>query len=297
VSGASIDRLVENAGLSRLEARALLASVAGRSRAWLIAHGDEVPTPEVARAFEALARRRRDGEPLAYLLGEREFRGLRLAVDPTVLIPRPETEMLVERALELAAAGATLVDLGTGSGAIAIALVHARPDLRVIAGERSPAALRTARRNARALLGESAPIDWREGSWWDVLGPDEACEVAIANPPYIAAGDPHLADLRHEPAEALVSGADGLDDLRLIIAGAPARLRPGGWLLLEHGWDQGAAVRGLLARTGLCKVRTLRDDQGQERVSEGALPDDTWPGDTLPDHTHEAGRTPRNPAP
>jgi release factor glutamine methyltransferase len=278
VSAPSLDRLIENAGLPRREARALLAHATGRSREWLLAHGDEAAPPEAAQAFEALARRRRDGEPLAYLLGEREFRGLRFAVDPGVLIPRPETEMLVDTALELAAPGARLIDLGTGSGAIAVALAHARPDLRLVASDRSAAALRTARRNARALLGAAATtIDWREGGWWTVARAGERFAVAIANPPYIATDDPHLTDLRHEPAHALVAGADGLDDLRVIVAGAPAHLVAGGWLLLEHGWNQGPDVRRLLAQAGFCKVCTLRDDQSQERVSMGEYPDPADP--------------------
>ncbi len=278
MSAPSLDRLIENAGLPRREARALLAHATGRRREWLLAHGDEAAPPEAAQAFEALARRRRDGEPLAYLLGEREFRGLRFAVDPGVLIPRPETEMLVEQALALAGRCARLIDLGTGSGAIAVALAHARPDLRLVASDRSAAALRTARSNARALLGPAASaIDWREGEWWAVAPTGERYAVAIANPPYIAAGDPHLAQLRHEPAQALVAGADGLDDLRAIVAGAPAHLLPGGWLLLEHGWNQGPDVRRLLTDAGLCKVCTLRDDQHHERVSMGQYPDQADP--------------------
>lgn len=265
------DALITAAGLPRREARALLARATDRPREWLIAHGDEPVPPGVAQRFAVLTARRRQGEPLAYLLGEREFHGLRLAVDAAVLIPRPETEGLVDEALARAAPGARVLDLGTGSGAIAIAIANARPDLRVIATDRSAAALATARRNAQALLPRGAGgIDWRTGVWWRALAPDERVAVAIANPPYLAADDPHLAgELRFEPREALVAGLDGLDDLRAIAAAAPAHLEPGGWLLLEHGWTQGPAVRALLQAAGLREVATQPDDQGKDRISLG----------------------------
>ncbi len=274
MSAPSLDALVARAGLPRREARALLAHAAGRPREWLIAHGDEPAAAGLADRFAGLVQRRLDGEPLAYLLGEREFRGLRFAVDRAVLVPRPETELLVDQAIARAAPGARVIDLGTGSGAIAVALAHARPDLRVTATERSRAALALARRNARTLLaaGEDA-IDWREGDWWAAVGPEERFALALANPPYLAPDDAHLdGELRFEPREALVAERQGLADLHRLGAGAVSHLEAGGWLLLEHGWQQGPAVRALLLAAGLCKVVTLHDDQGRERVSLGCLP-------------------------
>jgi len=280
VSALAFDALIDASGLPRREARALLAHAADCSREWLIAHGDEPAPSAVAQRFAAIAARRREGVPLAYLLGVREFRGLRFAVDASVLIPRPETEGLVAEALARAPHGARVVDLGTGSGAIAIALAFARPDLRMIATDRSGAALATARRNAQTLLPRGASaIDWRTGLWWNALATDERVALAIANPPYLAADDPHLAsDLRFEPREALVADADGLADLRTIAAGAATHLEAGGWLLLEHGWTQGPAVRALLQAAGLCKVVTLPDDQGKDRISLGRREDQGRPG-------------------
>jgi len=280
VSALAFDALIAASDLPRREARALLAHAAERSREWLIAHGDEPAPSAVAQRFAALAARRREGEPLAYLLGVREFRGLRFAVDASVLIPRPETEGLVAEALARAAHGGRVVDLGTGSGAIAIAIAIARPDLRVIATDRSAAALATARHNAQTLLPRGASaIDWRAGAWWSALVPGERVALAIANPPYLAADDPHLAsDLRFEPREALVADPDGMTDLRTIAAGAAAHLETGGWLLLEHGWTQGQAVRALLQAAGLCKVVTLPDDQGKDRISLGQRENHACPG-------------------
>jgi len=219
-----------------------------------------------------------DRTPLQYLAGFTHWRTFKLQVSPAVLIPRPETELLIDwvehwlrHHPHAPHHQGHWADLGTGSGAIAIAIARARPDLRVIATDRSAAALATARRNAQALLAAgAAAIDWREGVWWSAIGPDERVALAIANPPYLAADDPHLiGELRFEPREALVAGVDGLADLRTIAAGAPAHLEAGGWLLLEHGWTQGPDVRNLLQAAGLRDVATRLDDQGRERITLG----------------------------
>jgi release factor glutamine methyltransferase len=254
------------------DAELLLAHALGRERAWLYAHGDD-EFPESALApLETLVRRRLAGEPVAYLLGRRGFWRLDLVVGPDTLIPRPETERLVELAVERLPAGcaARLADLGTGSGAIALALALERPQARIVATDASAAALALARRNAEALGPGAGRVEFRQGDWWTPLA-GEAFDLVAANPPYIAEDDPHLArgDLRFEPRAALASGADGLEAIRAIVAGAPAHLRPGGWLLLEHGCEQGAAVRALLARAGLVEVATARDLEGRERVSFG----------------------------
>jgi release factor glutamine methyltransferase len=257
-------------GLARLDAQLLLLHALGRAsedRGWLLAHDDDVLAPAQQEAFLGLARRRAAGEPAAYLLGHKEFFGLPLQVDARVLVPRPDTEVLVEWALELldGRAAPRVVDLGTGSGAIALALQSARPDAQVEAVDRSAAALEVASANARRL---GLPVRFREAHWLQGAG---RYDLVVSNPPYIAAADPHLAALRHEPGEALVSGEDGLDDLQAIAAAAPAHLLPGGWLLLEHGWDQGPSVRDLLAANGLARVATRRDLGGQERCSGGRL--------------------------
>ncbi|GAB4035106.1 MAG: peptide chain release factor N(5)-glutamine methyltransferase [Rubrivivax sp.] len=252
-------------GLPRLDAQLLLAHRLGRSRTWLLAHDETALAPADAAWFEAAVAQRLDEVPLAYLTGEREFRGLPLAVGPGVLVPRPETEGLVEWALECLQGlpAPRVADLGTGSGAIALAIASACPAARVVAVDRSEAALAVARANGRRL---GLAVDWRAGDWWAPLQ-GETFDLVVSNPPYIAAGDPHLPALRHEPASALVAGADGLDDLRRIVAGAPARLSPGGWLLLEHGHDQGAAVRALLQGHGLEQAVTRVDLAGLDRCS------------------------------
>ena len=271
----SFDQALAQSGLPRLEARSLMTLACARPREWLIAHGPESVEPGIRERFEALVRRRHAGEPLAYLAGSREFHGLRFEVGPAVLIPRPETEQLVDLVIERAPPGACVLDLGTGSGAIAVSVARARRDLRLTATDRAPDALALARRNARALLGEddARRIEWREGDWWAALAPEASFDVIVANPPYIAESDPHLAagDLRYEPRAALAAGADGLIDLRVLIAGAPAHLRASGLLALEHGWDQGAAVRELMTSTGLAAVATLRDAQQHERITLGCL--------------------------
>jgi release factor glutamine methyltransferase len=255
---------------ARHEAEQLLLHVLERDRAWLFAHGTD-PLPEAAAsAFEALLRRREAGEPVAYLVGRRGFWTLDLKVTPATLIPRPETERLVELALERLPPDTPLAiaDLGTGSGAIALALASERPRARVVATDLSGAALQVARDNARDHgLGH---VDFRQGSWLAPLA-DERFHLIASNPPYIAVADPHLrqGDLRFEPASALSSGDDGLDDIRQIVAQSPAHLHEGGWLLLEHGWDQGGAIRALLGQAGFTDVATAHDLEQRDRVSMG----------------------------
>ena len=256
------------------EALLLLAHVLGKSAAWLYAHGDARVGDGDARGFNDLVARRQAGEPVAYLTGRRGFWSLDLAVGPGILIPRPETERLVELALDRLPPGrpARLLDLGTGSGAIALALARERPAAQVTATDASAEALEVARRNA--VEHDLANVRFAHGDWYvPVAG--ERFDLIASNPPYIAAGDAHLAqgDLRFEPASALASGGDGLDALRVIAAGAPAHLAPGGWLLVEHGYAQGAAVRALFARAGLEAVETVRDLEDRDRVTVGF-----WPG-------------------
>ena len=275
----TVDELLAHAralGVDRLDAQCLLAHAASRSRAWLLAHGDEPVAHPAAEALRPLLQRRAAGEPLAYLLGEREFHGLMLRVTPDVLVPRPDTETLVDWAIELMAGNdqACVVDLGTGSGAIALALKHACPHADVHATDASAAALAVARDNGLRL---GLPVSWHLGDWWQALAdwPRERFDLAAANPPYIAAGDPHLEALRHEPRAALVpagDAADGLADLERVIARAPSRLRPGGWLLLEHGYEQASRVCQRLLEHGFCDVATREDLAGQPRVSGGRTP-------------------------
>jgi len=229
-------------------------------------HGQRV-NPDLA-AFDAAVQRRAAGEPLAYLVGEREFRGLALTVTAAVLVPRPETEGLVEWALEVAPPGADVADLGTGSGAIALALRHARADLSVTATDTSAGALAVARANAARLR---LPVTLAQGDWWAPLA-GRRFDVAVSNPPYVAGGDPHLAALQHEPRAALTPEGDGLAAIRTIVAGAAAHLRPGGWLLLEHGHDQGQAARSLMAGAGFEAVATRTDLAGLDRCTGGHLP-------------------------
>ncbi len=257
----------------RHEAELLLLHVLGRERGWLFAHATDLLDPATAEAFSALLQRRIAGEPVAYLLGRRGFWTLDLAVSPATLIPRPETERLVELALERLPEGVPLriADLGTGSGAIALALASERPLAQIVATDMSADALAVAAGNARQHA--LANVAFRQGSWHDPLA-GERFDLIASNPPYIASDDPHLAqgDLRFEPATALASGHDGLDDIRLIIAGAPAHLQPGGWLLMEHGWDQGEAIRALLEGAGFVEVETALDLEQRDRVSLGRWP-------------------------
>ncbi len=268
--GAGAARL---SGMSaRREAEWLAESALGVDRAWLFAHaGDAVPADAGAR-FAALLARRARGEPLAYILGHVGFWTLDLDVTPDTLIPRPETELLVEAALARLPEGTALrvADLGTGSGAIALALASERPQARVLATDASAAALDVARRNA--ARNDVGNVAFRQGDWLAPLA-GERFDLIVSNPPYIALDDPHLArgDLRFEPGTALASGVDGLDALRTLARDAPAHLAPGGWLLLEHGFDQGAPVRALLHDAGFHRIETLRDLEGRERVTLGGL--------------------------
>ena len=252
-----------------LDAEVLLCHVLERPRAWLFAHGDEpVDEPELGR-FEALLERRAAGEPVAYLVGFREFWSLPFEVTPDVLIPRPETELLVEAALErLPTDKATRVaDLGSGSGAIAIVIAHERPLCEVQAVELDGAALAVARRNGERLA--AGRVTFLQGSWLEPL--TGRFDVIVSNPPYVAADDPHLSegDCRHEPAMALTPGGDGLAAIRAITEAAVDYLETGGWLLLEHGCDQGAAVRGVLEENGYREIETLQDLAGLDRVTFG----------------------------
>ncbi|MBC7917791.1 MAG: peptide chain release factor N(5)-glutamine methyltransferase [Rhodoferax sp.] len=261
---------LQSLGLERLDAQLLTLHALGRTehdRAWLLAHDTDVLPEGVTEALEALALRRLRGEPVAYLTGHKEFYGLNLAVDARVLVPRPDTETLVEWALEVLAPNASVIDLGTGSGAIALALKHTRPALQVHAVDYSTDALAVAQTNAQRLRLD---VQFSQGSWLSrVVGRFNAI---VSNPPYVAAQDPHLDALTFEPAQALASGSDGLDDIRIIIAQAPAHLLPGGWVLLEHGYDQAAAVRSLLDAAGFVDVESRRDLAGIERCSGGRLP-------------------------
>jgi release factor glutamine methyltransferase len=255
---------------ARFEAEHLLLQALGRERAWLFAHGADAADAPVQAAFAALLERRIAGEPVAYIVGRRGFWTLDLRVTPATLIPRVETERLVELALErLPQTGALQVaDLGTGSGAIALAIASERPQAQVLATDASAAALAVAQANAKTH--GLANVDFVQGDWFAPLQ-GKRFDLIASNPPYIEAGDSHLqqGDLRFEPASALASGDSGLDDIIRIIAAAPAHLQPGGWLLLEHGFDQGGAVRALLIQAGLVQVQTAQDLEGRDRVTLG----------------------------
>jgi release factor glutamine methyltransferase len=259
-------------GLERLDAQLLVLHAMGRSphdRAWLLAHDTDPMPPAIQTALRTTVQRRLGREPLAYITGHKEFFGLDLQVDSRVLVPRPDTETLVEWALEVladapAATVHKVLDLGTGSGAIALALKHTRPELAVSAVDFSVDALTVARANAQRL---ELNVSFSQGSW--LSGVQGLFHAIVSNPPYIADQDVHLAALTHEPLQALASGSDGLDDIRNIIAQAPAHLHPGAWLLLEHGYDQAAAVRGLLVAAGFSGVQSRQDLAGIARCSGG----------------------------
>lgn len=275
-------RLAAISETPRLDAEVLLAAALERPRSYLHAWPERTPEPEQSARFTAWLERRSTGEPIAYLLGRREFWSLELEVSPDTLIPRPETELLVELALARLPVDrpVAIADLGTGSGAIALALAVERPLARIIATDRSPAALTVARRNARRL--NIRHVEFREGDWGAPLG-GERFDLIAANPPYVAAADLRWrqGELRFEPPTALVSGADGLDALRAIIAQAPDVLKPGGWLLLEHGYDQGEAIPALLRERGFDAVSDHRDAAGLSRTSAGRRPDGGICADSL----------------
>ncbi|MFT3791514.1 MAG: peptide chain release factor N(5)-glutamine methyltransferase [Rudaea sp.] len=257
----------ECTGEFRREAEVLLQHALGVDRAWLFAHADDEVAAAPAGQFRCFASRRAAGEPIAYIVGRREFFGLDLLVTPAVLVPRAETELLVELALERIPPHAALriADLGTGSGAIALALAHARPRTRVLATDASAAALAVARENARRLA--IANVEFVESDWFAALAGREF-DLIASNPPYIALGDAHLGvgDLRFEPALALSSGADGLDAIRTIAREARHHLAPGGWLFVEHGHDQGRSVRDILGANGYTNAATACDLENRERV-------------------------------
>jgi release factor glutamine methyltransferase len=256
-------------GLDRLDGQLLLLHALDRGpdqRAWLLVHDTDELQDGVRSNFMRFCERRAAGEPLAYITGHREFFGLDLAVDPRVLVPRPDTETLVEWALEVIRdrPEPCVIDLGTGSGAIALAIKSQRPDARVTATDVSAGALEVAAANARAL---EVDIDLRQMAW--LAGTQGRFDLIVSNPPYIAMQDQHLAGLAHEPLSALVAGPDGLDDLRAIIGQAPAHMAASGWLLLEHGHDQAEAVRALLAGAGFRNIDSRRDLAGIARCSGG----------------------------
>ena len=269
----SIVKWQQQCGLPRLESRMLLHAAAGWTHAFLVGHGDTVLTPELLAQLNALAARRLKGEPMAYIVGVREFYGRTFIVNDAVLIPRPETEHLVEAALARLPPQGRLWDLGTGSGAVAVTVALERPDVHVRASDISADALAVAARNAASL---GAKLEFAQGSWFAVDRPSEtqAYDVVVSNPPYIEAGDVHLqqGDLRFEPQQALTDFGDGLSCLRALAEGAPHALKAGGWLLLEHGYNQGEAARALLVQHGFAEVATLPDLAGLDRITLGRKP-------------------------
>ncbi|HWU97198.1 MAG TPA: peptide chain release factor N(5)-glutamine methyltransferase [Oxalicibacterium sp.] len=257
--------------LPQLELRMLLGHATKLSRVQMITQsGRSLKNDEIQRLNDLCARRMA-GEPIAYLIGEREFFGLSLHVDPAVLIPRPETELLVELAMRYLPKGGRVLDMGTGSGAIAVAIAHTRPDAVVTALDVSEAALAVARSNAR---DNNVTMRLLRSDWFSALNGDDRFDLIVSNPPYIVAGDAHLSegDLRFEPVDALTDHADGLSALRTICRHAPAHLERHGWLLMEHGYDQAAAVRQLLIDQGFEEVQSWKDLAGIERVSGGKRP-------------------------
>ena len=266
-AGTTVAALQANLPLDPLENRILLCYALNLTRVGLITHSERVLNEDEAARLATLVARRQRGEPIAYIVGQREFFGLPFQVSPAVLIPRPDTELIVELTLERLAPRARLLDMGTGSGAIAVAVAHTRPDASVTALDLSEEALAVARMNAAA---NGATVRFLRSDWFAALE-KEQFDLIASNPPYIASGDAHLAqgDLRFEPSGALTDFADGLSALRTIVQCAPAHLVPGGWLLLEHGYDQAEAVRALLLDAGYDEVQSWRDLGGIERVSGG----------------------------
>ncbi|MEO7493760.1 MAG: peptide chain release factor N(5)-glutamine methyltransferase [Massilia sp.] len=267
-AGVTVGALQAKLPLDPLENRILLCHALGLTRVGLITQSERILHEDEAAALNALVERRLRGEPIAYIVGQREFFGLPFQVSDAVLIPRPDTELLVELALERAPQGGRVLDMGTGSGAIAVALAHSRADLAVSALDVSEAALAVARANA---LANRAAVTFLRSDWYTALEADARFDLIVSNPPYIAAGDDHLSqgDLRFEPSGALTDHADGLSALRHIAEGAPAHLTSGAWLLMEHGYDQADRVRSMLAALGYAEVQSWRDLGGIERVSGG----------------------------
>ena len=260
-------------GLDRLDAQLLIAHVLGTSREWVLSHSDRMLDRKQQQQLESLMQRRSDREPLAYLTGRKEFHGLELQVSAAVLVPRPDTETLVEWALALLRGSLAkrstprVLDLGTGSGAMALAINKDLPQCRVTASDSSPRALAIARANAERL---SLPVEFVRSDWWSNLQ-GEKFDLVLSNPPYLSETDPHLGDLRHEPPQALVSGPDGYEAIREIVREAKAHMRPGAWLLLEHGCDQADEVRNLLRKHGFRDIETRSDLAGLERCSGARL--------------------------
>jgi release factor glutamine methyltransferase len=264
-----------NSADGAMEARLLLQQVLGVNRAWLIAHANDALQTNRDGEFQALLTRRLAGEPIAYLMQQREFYGLTLRVSPATLIPRADSETLVDAALEKiphpTTKPITVLDLGTGSGAIALAIAHNRPQAKVLAVDASDAALTVAQDNASQL--KLSNVQFALSDWYANLA-EQRFDVIVSNPPYIAKNDPHLSqgDLRFEPSSALAAGVDGLDDIRQIKEQGLIHLKPQGWLMLEHGYDQGAAVRELMAQAGLVEIASKQDLGGNERITLGKNP-------------------------
>ena len=259
----NVKEAIAGSGIDPRDARILLAEVCGFSQASLVASADRDIPDSVLEKYRSIVERRKSGEPVAYILGRKEFYGLDLSVNPSVLIPRPETELLVE--LAIARDPDSVLDLGTGSGAVALAIKHERPGCSVVAVDADLSALNTAKRNASKLNLE---IDFRHGRWFEPVK-GERFQLIVSNPPYVVEGDPHLEELRYEPRGALTAGPEGLDCIRDIVKGAPGHILPDGWLLLEHGMGQERAVRDLLAESGFASVTTWPDLAGTPRVSGG----------------------------
>jgi len=271
VAGVTVGALQRQALLDALDWRVLLCHALNTTRVGLITGSERALTPDEAQRFGDLVQRRLAGEPVAYLVGQREFFGLPFEVSGAVLIPRPDTELLVELTLDRLPQGGRVLDMGTGSGAIAVSLAHTRRDADVTALDVSTDALAVARRNADA---NGARVTFLHSDWFAALADAPPFDIIASNPPYIASGDRHLSegDLRYEPVGALTDHADGLSALRILVAGAPAHLAPQGWLLMEHGYDQAEAVRALLASAGYTDVQSWRDIADIERVSGGRRP-------------------------
>jgi release factor glutamine methyltransferase len=273
----NIEALLKLSLIDPLEAQVLLAHALKCTRVQLVIRSKDELSPQQVTDVSALFMRRMQGEPIAYLTGEREFHGLRFEITPDVLIPRHETELLVELGMAKLPKGGSILDLGTGSGAIAVSLAHARRDAQVTASDISPDALSVARRNAAA---HAVALQFVQSNWFEQI--EGKFDLVISNPPYIAASDPHLmqGDLRFEPRAALTDEANGMMHISTIVDGAVRHLKPGGWLLLEHGYDQSAAVRALLQKSGWQQVQSWKDLAGIERVS-GALLEGNHPGKPL----------------